>query len=159
MKLFTPILALTLTAFAIAPAARAQGSSADKAAIETKLKQMEDTWVKSFLEKDHGVATVGPMLADDFAGVNPKGEKRDKSQMIDEMKKETDTTTSATNDNMDVHVYASNLATVVGTTTEKGKDKDGKAFNRTYGWVDTWMERNGKWECIGEAVTEVPKKK
>jgi hypothetical protein len=66
---------------------------------------------------------------------------------------------SATNDNMDVHVYGPNLATVSGTTTEKGKDKGGKQFTRSYVWVDTWMERNGKWQCIAEGVLESRKKK
>jgi hypothetical protein len=63
------------------------------------------------------------------------------------------------NESMEVHVYGPNLATVVGISSENGKDKDGKTFNRSFGWVDTWMERNGKWECIGEAVTKLPKKK
>jgi hypothetical protein len=159
MKLFTPLLALTVAVFAIAPGARAQAGSADTAAVETKLKQMEDAWGKAFLDKDHGAAAVAPMIAADFAGFSPKGEKRDKSQLLDEMKKGTDTATESTNDRMDVHVYAPNLATVVGTSTEKGKDKNGKTYNRSYAWVDTWMERNGKWECIAEAVTEIPKKK
>ena len=56
-------------------------------------------------------------------------------------------------------VYGPNLATVSGTTTEKGKDKDGKQFTRSYVWVDTWMERNGKWQCIAEGVMESRKKK
>ena len=46
---------------------------------------------------------------------------------------------------MDVHLYGPTVATVCGISTEKGKDKDGKEFTRSYGWVDTWMERNGKW--------------
>ena len=74
-------------------------------------------------------------------------------------KTETDTLSSAGTTNMDVHVYAPNLATVCGTSTEKGKDKDGKEFSRSYAWVDTWMERNGKWECIAEAVMQLPEKK
>jgi hypothetical protein len=48
---------------------------------------------------------------------------------------------------------------VVGTSTEKGMDKDRKAFTRSFGWVDTWMQRNGKWECIGEGVMALPEKK
>jgi hypothetical protein len=60
---------------------------------------------------------------------------------------------------MDVHVYGSNLATVCGTTTENGKGKDGKQFTRSYMWIDTWMERDGKWQCIGEGVMALPKKK
>ena len=57
---------------------------------------------------------------------------------------------------MDVHVYTPNLATICGTSPEKGKDKNGKEFSRSYAWVDTWMERNGKWECIAEAVMQFP---
>jgi hypothetical protein len=159
MKNLTPLLALTLVTLAVAPYARAQAGSADADAVKTKLKEMENSWAKAFMDKDHGAAAVGEMLADDFAGFNSKGQKRDKSQLLDEMKKETDTTTASTNDSMDVHVYGPNLATVVGTSTEKGKDKNGKAFSRSYCWVDTWMERNGKWECIAEAVTAIGEKK
>ena len=56
---------------------------------------------------------------------------------------------------MDVHVYGPNIATVVGTSTEAGTDKDGKAFNRSYAWTDTWMERDGKWQCIASGGTPV----
>jgi ketosteroid isomerase-like protein len=153
MKLFTPLLALTLATFAVAPGARAQ----DNSAIETNLKQMEDAWGKAIMEKDS--TTVGNMVAEDFAGFNPEGKHVTKSQLLDEMKKESNTLSSAANENLDVHVYGPNLATVSGTTTEKGKDKDGKQFTRTYVWVDTWMERNGKWECIAEGVMESRKKK
>ena len=29
----------------------------------------------------------------------------------------------------------------------------------TFDLIDTWMERNGKWQCIGEAVLQLPEKK
>ena len=155
MKLFTPLL--VLLAVAAAPCAHAQEKSADSGAITAKLKQMEDAWEKALVNKDH--AAVGNMVAEDYAGFSSKGKHQTKSQLVDEIKNETDTVSSAVNDKMDVHVYAPNLATVVGTSTEKGKDKDGKEFTRSFAWVDTWMERNGKWECIGEAVMQFPEKK
>ena len=155
MKLFTPLL--VLLAVAAAPCAHAQEKAADLSAITTKLKQMEDAWEKALLNKDH--AAVGNMVAEDYAGFSSKGKHQTKSQLVDEIKNETDTVSSAVNDKMDVHVYAPNLATVVGTSTEKGKEKDGKEFTRSFAWVDTWMERNGKWECIAEAVMQFPEKK
>ena len=155
MKLFTPLL--VLLAVAAAPCAHAQEKSADSSAITAKLKQMEDAWEKALVNKDH--AAVGNMVAEDYAGFSSKGKHQTKSQLVDEIKNETDTVSSAVNDKMDVHVYAPNLATVVGTSTEKGKDKDGKEFTRSFAWVDTWMERNGKWECIAEAVMQFPEKK
>jgi ketosteroid isomerase-like protein len=152
-KSLVPFLAITFAAFVVAPYARAQ----DNSAIEAKLKQMEDAWAKALLDKDQ--AAVGNMVADDYAGITSKGEHQNKSQLLDEIKTSTDTLSASTNDSMEVHVYGPNVATVVGTSTEKGKDKDGKQFSRSFGWVDTWAERNGKWECIGEAVMPMKKKK
>ena len=159
MKIFTSLFAIILAAFVAAPCVRAQGGSADAEAIKTKLTQMENDWVKALSGEDHGVAALQELVADDYAGVNPDGVRQNKSAMIDETKTGTDVLSSAVNDSMDVHVYGPNLATVSGNTAEKGKDKHGKALSRTYAWVDTWMERDGKWQCIAEAITLVPKKK
>jgi ketosteroid isomerase-like protein len=148
-----PFLAIILLALATAPYAGAQ----DNSAIEAKLKQMEDAWEKAFMDKDQ--AAVGNMVADDYAGINSKGEHQNKTQLLDEIKTSPDTLSASTNDSIEVHVYGPSVATVVGTSTEKGKDKNGKQFSRSFGWVDTWMERNGKWECIGEAVMPLKKKK
>src|SRR5438552_16807316 len=157
MKLFTPVLVITLLALAAGPCAHAQGNAADSNAVQAKLKQMEDAWVKALVSKDQ--TAVANMIADDFAGFNPEGKHVTKSQLLDEMKNEPNTLSSATNDNMEVHVYGPNLATVSGATTEKGKDKGGKQFTRTYVWVDTWMERSGKWQCIADGVMEACNKK
>jgi ketosteroid isomerase-like protein len=152
-KSLGPILAIILLVLTAAPCARAQ----DNSATEAKLKQMEDVWGKALKDKDQ--AAVGNMVADDYAGINSKGEHQNKTQVLDEIKSSTDTLSASTNDSTEVHVYGPSLATVVGTSTEKGKDKNGKQFSRSFGWVDTWMERNGKWECIGEAVMPLKNKK
>jgi ketosteroid isomerase-like protein len=157
MKSFSSLLVTTLLGLAAAPCVHAQETAADSSAVQANLKQMEDAWVKALVSKDQ--TAVGNVIADDFAGFNPEGKNVTKSQLLDEAKNERNTLSSATNDNMDVHVYGPNLATVSGTTTEKGKDKDGKQFTRTYVWVDTWMQRNGKWECIAEGVMQSKKKK
>lgn len=152
-KLVMPLLAITLVTFVVAPCARAK----DNSAIEAKLKQMEDVWGKAILDKDS--AAVEKMVANDFAGFSSKGDKRSKAALVEEIKNSTDTLSSSTNDDMEVHIYAPKVATVCGTSSEKGKDKDGKEFSHRYAWVDTWMERNGKWECIAEAVMQFPEKK
>jgi hypothetical protein len=154
MKLITAALvAFAGLSLCAAPIAFAQTTTADTGAIETKLKSMEDSWAAAQLQKDHGVSVVGGMLASDYAGVSSKGELRNKSEQLEHMKSDTDTYTDSKNDSMKVHVYAPNLATVCGTSTEKGKDKGGKEFSRSYAWVDTWMDRGGQWQCIASAVT------
>ena len=116
---------------------------------------MEDSWAASQLQKDHGASIVEGMLASDYAGVGAKGVIRDKSSQLEHIKNDTDTYTASKNDKIEVHVYGPDVATACGTSTEAGKDKDGKAFSRSYAWVDTWMQRNGKWECIASGGTPV----
>ncbi|MEO5718669.1 MAG: nuclear transport factor 2 family protein [Chthoniobacterales bacterium] len=154
MKLVTATLvALSGLSLCVAPLVSAQ--TADNSAIETKLKGMEDAWAAAQLQPDHGASAVEAMLATDYAGVGGKGVIRTKASQIEHMRADTDTYSSAKNNKMDVHVYGPNLAVVVGTSTEAGKDKDGKAFDRSYAWIDTWMERDGQWQCIASGGTPV----
>jgi ketosteroid isomerase-like protein len=148
------ILALTVLSLCATPFARA-GSAGD---VEAKLKSMEDAWSAGLTQKDHGVGVVSGLVAADYHGVSSEGKIQNKDAMLEEMRTSTDTTISSKNDSMEVHLYGVNVATVVGTSSEKGKDKDGKDYSRNYAWTDTWMERNGKWQCIGEAVTRLPAK-
>lgn len=157
MKIVTSFLLVTLLAFAAAPGARAEDQPADSAAIKSKLKEMEDNWEKATVNKDF--AALEGMVADDFGGMTHEGKARSKSDLLAQTKKDATEVTSAENKDMAVHVYAPNLATVYGQSVEKGKDKNGKEFTHTYAWVDTWMERDGKWQCIAEGVLRMPDKK
>lgn len=148
------IVAITALSLMAAPLALA----ADNSAVETKIKEMENAWAAAQMQPDHGASAVDAMLAVDYAGVGAKGEMRNKTAQIAHMKADTDTYTSATNDKMDVHVYSPDVATVCGASTEKGKDKDGKEFSRSYAWVDTWMQRSGKWECVASGGTPLVQK-
>jgi hypothetical protein len=60
----------------------------------------------------------------DFFGADSKGKIRNKAEMLERMRTDTDTYTYSKNDSMDVHVYGPNIATVSGTSPEKGKDKN-----------------------------------
>jgi hypothetical protein len=148
------ILAITVLSLCATPFARAQAGSG----VEAKLKSTEDSWSAAQLQKDHGASVVDGLLSADFFGVDSKGKIRNKAETLERMRTDTDTYTYAKNDTMDVHLYGSNIATVVGTSTEKGKDKNGKEFSRSYAWADTWMERNGQWQCIAEGVAPLPTK-
>ncbi len=152
--MIAPILAITLLSLCATPLARAQAASG----VEAKLKSMEDSWAAAQLQKDHGASVVDGLLAADFFGVDPKGKIRNKAETLERMRSDTDTYTYTKNDSMDVHLNGSNIATVCGVSTEKGKNKDGKEFSRSFAWADTWMERNGQWQCIAEGVAPIPAK-
>jgi hypothetical protein len=117
-----------------------------KSTIEATLKDIEDKWEASFMSHDPSVAQA--YLGDDYRGVSSKGKVLNKSSLLAEIKKDTDTYTSARNGYMDVRVYGGQFAVVTGTSTEAGKGKDGKAFKRSFRWTDAWVNRTGKWQCV-----------
>ena len=63
-------------------------------------------------------------------------------------KNDTDTLEKATNSDVVVHPINSDAAVVTGMAHEMGKDKSGKTFDRTFRWTDTFVNHNGKWECV-----------
>lgn len=117
-----------------------------KSTPEATLKDIEDKWEASIQVHDPAVAKA--YLANDFRGVSSKGKVMTKSNLLSELKKDTDTYTSTKNGKLDVRVFGGQFAVVMGTSTEIGKDKSGKAFNRSFRWTDTWVARGGNWQCV-----------
>jgi ketosteroid isomerase-like protein len=96
----------------------------------------------------HDPSVAKAYLGDDYRGVSSKGKVMNKSSLLAEIKSDTDTYTSAKNGNMDVRVYGGQFAVVMGTSTEAGKGKDGKAFKRSFRWTDAWVLRKDNWQCV-----------
>ncbi|HEV2046455.1 MAG TPA: nuclear transport factor 2 family protein [Chthoniobacterales bacterium] len=141
---------------ATAPAAAKAASPAAAPAMATKpaknmsveatLKDNENRWEAAIAK--HDIASIESMVANDFIGVSSKGKVQSHRGLLGEMKSDKDTYTSTRNEKLDVHRYGNDVAVVIGTAREKGTGKDRKAFDRTYRFTDTWMNRGGKWQCI-----------
>ena len=132
----------TETAAATTPA------TLDTAAVAAKIKGMEAAWNLSILETDHGANVVSEILADDFHQFNSKGEKQNKEEFIKSLSAQDGTIAEVINGDMNVTFHGNNIATVLGSHVTKGTDKAGKAFSRTTTWNDTYVERDGKWQCV-----------
>jgi len=144
---------------AAAPSTTASPASekpAKKMSVEAALKDNENGWEAAIGK--HDTATVESMVADDFIGVSSKGKVENRRALLSEMKGSKDTYTSTKNEKLDVRMYGGGVAVVVGTAREKGTDKDGKAFDRTERFTDTWLDRNGKWQCIASQAMLVSQK-
>jgi hypothetical protein len=102
----------------------------------------------------HDASFVQGFLASDFMGVY-KGKFTNRSGVISEFKADKDTYKSAKNEKLNVRTFGSNVAVVTGRAREKGMGKDGKAFDHTYLFTDTWMDRGGQWQCIASQVTQL----
>jgi len=117
-----------------------------KSTPEATIRDIEDKWEASVMRHDPSVAQA--YLADDFRGVSSKGKVMSKSNLLSEIKKDTDVYTSTKNGKVDVRVFGGQFAVATGTSTEVGKSKDGQAFKRSFRWTDVWVLRKDKWQCV-----------
>jgi ketosteroid isomerase-like protein len=117
-----------------------------KSTPEATIRDIEDKWEASVMQHDPSVPQA--YLADDFRGVSSKGKVMNKSNLLSEIKKDTDTYTSTKNGKVDVRVFGGQFAIAMGTSTEVGKGKDGQAFKRSFRWTDVWVLRKDKWQCV-----------
>ncbi len=126
---------------------------AKKMSVEAALKEMENNWEAAY--GAHNASVPQSLMADDFVGVYWNGKVMKKSNVISEMKRDKDTYKSAVNEKLAVRQYGPNVAVVIGTAREKGTGKDGKAFDRTFRFTDTWVERHGHWQCVSSQVMKL----
>jgi ketosteroid isomerase-like protein len=117
------------------------------------VKDMENAWEAAVGKHDY--ATVEGMLAADFMGVTLRNKFANRSQMLSESKGDKDTYKSAKNEKLNVQMYGKDVAVVTGRAREVGTGKDGKAFDRTFLFTDTWMMRGGKWQCIASQASKI----
>jgi ketosteroid isomerase-like protein len=136
-----------------APVKTTPSARGKKMNVSAMLKDNESRWSAAIAK--HDAATIESMVAADFIGVNSKGKVQNRRAMLAEAKSNKDTYTSTKAEKLDVHMYGTGVAVVVGMANEKGTGKDGKAFDRTYRFTDTWMDRGGNWQCIASHVTLV----
>jgi ketosteroid isomerase-like protein len=138
-----------------ATAAKPATSAAPAASSGKKMgvKEMEEKWEASI--PSHDFATVQGFVASDFVGISSQSKFVDKSGVLAEYKKDKDTYKSAKNEKLNVKSFGPNVTVVTGRAREKGTGKDGKAFDRTFLFTDTWMLRNGQWQCIASQITKI----
>lgn len=146
--------AATSPAKSASPAAGV-ATSGKKMSTEATLRDMENRWKAAY--GAHDVSVVQSYVASDFVGVSPKFKFTNKSGMISDFKKNKDTYQSSKNDALKITTFGPSVAVVTGRAREKGTGKDGKAFDRTYYFTDTWMQRNGQWQCIASQAPEARK--
>ena len=131
----------------------AAAAPSKKTGVEATLKDNENRWEASYAAHDSSVAQS--LVASDFNGVYWDGRVMGKAGVISEIKKDKDTYKSAVNEKLAVHSYGPGVAVVVGTAHEKGTTKDGKPFDRTFRFTDTWVQRGGQWQCAASQVMKI----
>jgi hypothetical protein len=132
----------------------------DKAAIEAELTKIENDWPR--IIKEHDVATVRRIEADDAVFVYPDGSLGDKAQDVKDMEAGSLSADSWEVLDLKVNVLDNDSAVVSGRNLVKGgkyKMPDGKIqdISGEYRYVDTFVRRNGQWQVVAGAATPVQK--
>jgi ketosteroid isomerase-like protein len=124
--------------------------------IAPRIKELESRWEASLLS--HDSAAIEKIVADDFIGTSSSGKTGDKNTLLAEAKRDTNAYSSAVSSEMTVRMFSPSVAVVTGVAKETGKTKTGKTFTHSYRFTDTWVERNGEWQCVAAHAMALPKK-
>ena len=128
-----------------AASAAAAPATGGKTNVAATIRDLEARWAAAI--QAHDATVPQQLVAADYIGVNSAGRVVNKAALIAEMKRDKNNYDSAVNSGVTVRVHG-NTAVAVGTTKQTGKTPDGTAFSYTYRWTDTWLERNGQWQCV-----------
>jgi ketosteroid isomerase-like protein len=123
--------------------------------VGATIRALENKWQAALAK--HDVDAIDALIADDFIGMSSTGKLGSKSTMLDALKRDKNTYTSAKARGLIVRAFGANVAVVTGTARESGTTAEGRAFSSGTRFTDTWMQRDGKWQCIASHATQLPK--
>ena len=145
-------LALLLL-LALAVMLAAQDKARDSGSDKSMILALENAWNQA--ELHHDAAAAGAILADTFISVDHHGQLETKSEYLADMKDTSFNPEQISNTETSVYLYG-NTAVVTSAYRTQGTD-NGKPFVHRGRFTDTWVNRNGKWECVADQETLISK--
>jgi len=114
---------------------------------------LEGAWNQA--ELHHDAKAADEMMADTFVSVDHHGALTNKRQYIAGIKDRTFNPEQISNENPKVFLYG-NTAIVTSEYRTRGTDS-GKPFVHRGRFTDTWVNLNGKWQCVASQETWIGK--
>ena len=118
-----------------------------------KIIALENAWNQAQLH--HDSKALDTLVADTFVYTDYDGTVMDKAKFLADIKDPDYKASLVANENEKVFSYQ-NTAVVVGTYHTKGAYK-GKAFEHYGRFTDTWVDRDGTWQCVASHTNLVSK--
>jgi len=119
-----------------------------------ELKSQEERWEASFAT--HDVSVSEQLVAEDFIGTSSSGRVGNKTTLLNQIRNDNNTYTTTVSSDMIVRMFGPNIGVVVGIAHEVGKTPAGQSFSHLYRFTDTWVERNGEWQCVAAHAMAMP---
>jgi ketosteroid isomerase-like protein len=114
------------------------------------LIQMELAWDAAFERRD--ATLIGTLLADEFIATYSDGRRGNKATELKQAAEFNQQTDSRVLDDFIVKIYG-DTAVVWFTQTLTGPSK-GKPLTIVYHYVDVWVFRDGRWQCVASQSTK-----
>ena len=137
-----------------APWAEGKGTKVASASVEQELIKLENGWSEAMVKKD--LAFLDRILANEFTETDAEGTVWTKAQELAVLTSGEFKCTSAVADDMQVRVYG-DTAVATGRNTNKAQLK-GKDISGQHRWTDTWIKRDGRWQCVATQATRIVEK-
>ena len=118
---------------------------------EEALFQLERDWADAAMKRD--LQAFDRILAAEFAGTSDDGEIVSKKQLLANVRTGATKTESAAPSEMKAFVLG-DMAVVHGLWTAKGSLR-GKDTSGQYRWTDTFVKRDGRWQCVANYAVKV----
>ena len=135
------LLLLPLLAFA--------QTNSDKSGDKSLILALESAWNQAEIHHDANAASA--IMADTFISVDHHGVLQNRSQYLASMKDLSFNPQEISNSDPTVYLYG-DTAIVTSAYRTKGTIS-GKPFVHHGRFTDTWIKRDGKWQCIADQET------
>ena len=116
---------------------------------EGHLRALETAWNHAEQSKD--ASALGQLLADSFVYVDYDGTLMNKKEYLASTVNDDVQNEQINNEGMTIQLYG-DAAVVNGAYRDKGLEK-GKPFSRHGRFTDTWIFRQGAWQCVASQST------
>ena len=93
------------------------------------------------------------MIAEDFVLTESDGKLGNRETMLEGYKTESSSTSDIKMTFLVTHAVAANAVIATGLDDITLKAKDGRVSHRYERFTDTWILRDGHWQCVAEQLT------
>jgi hypothetical protein len=124
--------------------------------VEQELIKLENEWIEAVVKHDMAsIEKLDRMLADEFV-LTFDGSNATKAQLLEYVKSGEGEILSWVTDEWKVGVYG-DAAVVMARNTRHTK-VEGKEVTSQDRFTDTWVKRDGRWQCVAAHNSTVPQK-
>jgi ketosteroid isomerase-like protein len=113
--------------------------------------KLEQEWFT--IQQANDWAKLSKIISDDFVIVDSDGSLGNKESMVAGYKEEAPRVVSLKMQVLVAHAVATNTVIASGLDDIATKDSSGSTVHRYERFIDTWVLRDGRWQCVAEQIT------